>query len=116
MTLETKHPEYKSLLCQLLRFLTDKKLSEDGKGISRPISFPLKDLDEVLQYAYPRDKAHEQLLSELQGLEEEEDQNGRPLLRIMNPDILENFLERFNSNKESIMSIPRNTELFRAID
>ena len=110
MTLETNHPEYKTLLYQLVNFLISKKLSKEGVGVKRPMGIPLKDFSALLSYAESDDGKQaeiKKLKLELQGIAGEEDKSGESILKINNPDIFDDFSDNFDSNKKIILVYSR---------
>jgi hypothetical protein len=109
-TIESNHPDYKTLLYQLVDFLIEKRLSKEGKGINRPISIPLSELKHLLSYASggsEYDVKVTELKDELLGLAEETNENEKQILIIKNPEVLEGLSENIEANKNIILAYTR---------
>jgi hypothetical protein len=109
-----KRDVYKSRIYQLCDFLIKKREDPKCRHITRPLNIPLKEMGEIFEYinADTQEEKIKKLKESLENLKEGilhlsedsiDENTASAVIVIKNPEILDNFLENFNANKEIII-------------
>lgn len=109
MPTEANYDNYKTAMYQICKFLIDKKLSIEGKGLGRPLAVPLHEFECVIPYTRGLNdqETFEKLKNEIEGLAEERNRRDNPLLVINNTEILQDFISSYNQNKTLFLTYKR---------